>query len=117
MRYFQQLTSEKILGFIALLLLGAILWGTLTLSGCARIHVECPADGVEHVIIGGNNAGTVALAGLLALMKSAGPVMAASQMKAPAGALAPGAMTTVDYTYMPIMGMDFISCGSGEVPG
>jgi|SRR6185437_10476583 len=115
MRYFQQLTSEKILGFVALLILGAILWGTLTLSGCARIHVECPSDGVEHVIIGGNNAGTVALAGLLALLKSTAPAMMASRTKTTAPVPAPRATTTVDYTYMPIMGLDFIECGNGPV--
>ena len=102
---------------MALLLFAAILWGTLTLSGCARIHVECPADGAEHVIIGGNNSGTVALAALSALAQAAAPALLARPEKSRTSSSAPAARTTVDYTYMPIFGSDLVICGSGEIPG
>jgi len=85
--------------------------GLLTLAACARVHIDCPGNSVEHVIIGGNNVGTVAVTALIAMGAHAG-VLANPTSRGVT--VSPG--TTVDYNYVPIFGMDYVECGQEPVP-
>jgi len=83
------------------------------LAGCAKIHVVCPTDSIEHVMIGGNNVGTVAITALIAMGGKAGLMAPRNAAAAPDVA---ASQTTVDYTYSPIFGTDYVQCGAGPIP-
>lgn len=87
---------------------GIVLLLVLSLAGCARIHLVCPTNGVETVTIGGSQVGYT----LLSMASTA--TQAAKFGATPP--TAPADTSTVDYTYVPIFGQDFASCGNMPNP-
>ncbi len=83
----------------------------LIMCTCAQIHIDCPENSVEHVMIGGNNVGTVAVTALIAMGAHAGVLANPTNRSATTSS-----GTTVDYTYVPVFGMDYVECGQGPVP-
>jgi hypothetical protein len=87
-----------------------LLLSLFVMCGCARIHINCPADSIEHVMVGGSNVGTVALSALITAGTTAGLLLA------PEPTVTRPPMATIDYTYVPIFGMDYVECGQGPLP-
>lgn len=87
-----------------------IIAGLVALSGCAKIHLNCPTDGTQTATIGGSQVGYQLLSMVGTAAKAAG-LLGAERAAAPAPA-----GSTVDYTYVPIFGQDTVSCGGTPTP-
>ena len=77
----------------------------IVFAGCAKVHLECPTNGMETATIGGSQVGYTLIAMGASAAKSGGLMAAAP------GAATP-ATSTVDYTWVPVFGQDFASCGN-----